>query len=102
MYIPSAILILNVLYTYFIPYTYCTDKFNLIYLQILVNIINAIISCLIKEPFKKYYSLIYLLFRVLIYILNIFTLPVLVLISIIIILMCFINRIWITILLLAF
>ena len=55
--------------------------------------INAIILCLIKEPFKKYYLLIYLLFRVLIYIRNLFTLPVLVLISIIIMLMCLINRI---------
>ena len=37
---------------------------------------------------------IYLLFRVLIYILNLFTLPILVLISIITILMCLINRIY--------
>ena len=44
--------------------------------------------------------LIYLLISVHMYILNLFTLPILVLISIIIILICLINRIWITILLL--
>ena len=84
----------NVLYTSFIPYTYCTDLSNLIYLQILVNIINVITLCLIKEPFKEYYLLIYLLFRVLIYILNLFTLPILMLISIITILMCLINHVY--------
>ena len=31
-------------------------------LSILVNIINATTLCFIKEPFKKYYLLIYLLF----------------------------------------
>ena len=61
-----------------------------IYLPILVHIINIITLCLIKEPFKKYYLLIYLLFRVLIYILNLFTLPILELISIITIVMCLI------------
>ena len=60
----------------------------------LVNIINVITLCLIKEPFKEYYSLIYLLFRVLIDILNLFTLPILVLISIITILMCLINHMY--------
>ena len=58
--------------------TYYTDLSNLIYLLILVNIINIITLCLIKEPFKEYYLLIYLLFRVPIYILNLFTLPILV------------------------
>ena len=43
------------LYTFFIPYTYCTDLSNLIYLPILVNIINVITLCLIKEPFKECY-----------------------------------------------
>ena len=85
----------NVLYTSFIPYTYCTDLSRLIYLPILVHIIiNVTTSCLIKEPFMEYYLLIYLLFRVLIYILTLFTSPILVLISIITILMCLINRIY--------
>ena len=68
-------------------HTYCTDLSNLIYLLILVNIIKVITLCLIKEPFKEYYLLIFL-FRVLIYILILFTLPILVLISIITISMC--------------
>ena len=72
----------NVLYTSFIPYTYCINLSKLIDLPILLNIINVITLCLIKEPFKIYYLLIYLLFRVLIYILNLFTLPIWVLISI--------------------
>ena len=72
----------------------CTDLSNLVYLPILVNIINVITLCLIKEHFKEYYLLIYFLFRVHIYILNLFTLPILVLISIITILMCLINRIY--------
>ena len=76
----------NVLYTSFIRYTYYTGLSNSIYLPILVTIINVITLRLIKEPFKKYYLLIYLLFRVLIYILNLFSLPILVLISIITIL----------------
>ena len=99
-FIPSAILILNAKFVctvyFFIPYTYCIDLFNLIYLPILVNIINIIILCLIKEPFMKYYLLIYLFIRVLIYILNLFTLSILVLINIVIILMCLINCIWIS------
>ena len=82
-----------VLYTSFIPYTYCTDLSNLIYLPILVNITNVITLCLIKDPFKEYNLLIYLLFRVLIYILNLFNLPILLLISIITIIMCLINHI---------
>ena len=81
----------NVLYTSFIPYSYFADLSNLIYLPILVNIINVITLCFIKEPFKEYYLLIYLLF---IYILNLFTLPILMLISIITILMCLINPIY--------
>ena len=79
------------LYTSFIPYTYCTDLSNLIYLLILVNIINVIKLCLIKELVKVYYLLIYLLFSVFIYILTLFSLPILVLISITTILMCLIN-----------
>ena len=75
----------------FIPYIYCIDLFNFIYLPILVYIINVIILCLNKEPFKKYYLLIYLLFVVLISILKFITLPILVRISIIIILMCHFN-----------
>ena len=78
----------------FIPYTYCTDLFNHIYLAILVHAINITVLCLVKETLKRHYLLTYLLFRVLIYILNLFTLPILVLIIIIIIiLMCLINRI---------
>ena len=51
----------NVLYTSFIPYPYCTDLSNLFYLPILVHvIINVTTLCLIKEPFKEYYMLIYL------------------------------------------
>ena len=84
----------NVLYTSFTPYTYCTDLSNLIYLPIFVNIINVITLCLIKESLEKCYLFIYLLFRVLIYILDLFTLLILVLI--IKILMCLINRIYIT------
>ena len=77
----------------FIRYTYFTDLPNLIYLPILVNIINVITLCLIKEPFQEYYLLIYLIVRVLIYILNLFTL-ILVMIRIIIILIYLINRIY--------
>ena len=55
-------------------------------------------TCLIKEHFKEYYLLaylyIYLLFRVFIYILNLFTLTIVVLINVITILMCLINRIY--------
>ena len=83
----------NVLYTSFIPYTYCTDLSNLIYLPILEKNINVITFCLIKEPSKEYYLLSYY-FRVLIYILNLFTLPILVQIRVITILMCLINRIY--------
>ena len=72
----------------------CTDISNLIYLSILVYIINVTTLSLIKEPFKEYYLFIYLLFRVLIYIHNLFTLPIVVLISIITILMCLINRMY--------
>ena len=69
-----------VLHTSFIPYSYCTDLSSVIYLPILVNIINVLwnITCLF----------IYLLFRVRIYIINKFTLPILVRISIITVLMC--------------
>ena len=82
----------------FILYIYCTDLCNLIYFPVLVNIIYVIILCLIKEPLGNItYLFIYLLFRVLIYILNLFTLPILVLINIIIIAMCLINRIWISV-----
>ena len=42
---------------FFIPYTYCIDLCNHIYSPILVNIINVIILCLIKEPLEKYYLL---------------------------------------------
>ena len=70
-FIPSDILILNanfnVLYTSFIPYTYCTDSSNLICLPILVNIINVITLCLFKERFKEYYLLIYYLEYLFIY-----------------------------------
>ena len=84
----------NILYI-FISYIYFHDISNLIYLPILVHIINVTTLCLIKEPFKEYYLLIYLLlFRVLIYLYNLFTLPILVLISIITILMCLIYRIY--------
>ena len=85
----------NVLYigTSFIPYADCTALSNLIYLPIFVNIINVITLSIIKEPFKEHYLLIYLIISVLIYILNLFTLPILMLISIITILMCLINRI---------
>ena len=52
-----------------------------------MHIINVTTLCLIKEPFKEYYLLIYLLiFRILIYIHTLFTLPILVLIGIITIL----------------
>ena len=70
------------------------DLSNLIYLPMLVHIINVATLCLIKEHFKEYYLLIYLLFKVLLYILNVFTLPILVLMSIITILMCLIYRIY--------
>ena len=61
-------------------------------------LVNIIILCLIKESFKKYYLLIYVFIRVPVFsdILNLFTLPILMLISIIIILMCLINYIGIT------
>ena len=57
-------------------------------------LVNIIILCLIKE----YYLLIYVFIRVPVFsdILNLFTLPILMLISIIIILMCLINYIGIT------
>ena len=83
----------NVLYTSFIPYTNCIGLSNLIYLPILVNIINVIKLCLIKEPFKEYYLFIYYLEYLFIYLIYLFTLPILVLISIITILMCLINHI---------
>ena len=61
----------NVLFTSFISYTYCTGLSNLTYLPILVYMINVITLCLIKEPFKENYLLVfYLLFSVLIYTLN--------------------------------
>ena len=84
----------NVLYTSLIPYTYYynTDLSNLIYLPILIHIRNLTTLCLIKEPFKEYYLLINLLFRV--FFIYFHTLHNLVLISIITILMCLINRIY--------
>ena len=85
----------NVLYTSFTPYTDCTDLYNLIYLPILVNIINVSHCVLSKNLLRNPTCLfIYVLFRVLIYILNLSTLPILLLISIITILMCLINRIY--------
>ena len=61
-------------------------------------LVNIIMLCLIKESFKKYYLLIYVFIRVPVFsdILNLFTLPILMLISIIIILMCLMNYIGIT------
>ena len=60
----------------------------------LVHIINVTTLCLIKEGILLAYLFIYLLFRIFIYILNLFTLPIFVLISITTILMCLINRIY--------
>ena len=95
----------NVLYIFLNPYTYCTDLYNVTYLPTLVNIINVITLCLIKEPFKEYYCLlilyiyiytlyIYIYIIYILYILNLFTLPILELISFITILMCLINHVY--------
>ena len=84
----------NVLYTSLIPYIYCTYSSNLIYLLILASSINVIILCLITEPFKNICCLFIYYFRVLIDVLNLLTLPILLLICIITILMYLINGIY--------
>ena len=66
LFTPSPILILNAKYLCTVYFFYsihlfpCTDLSNVIYLPILVHIINVTTLCLIKEPFKENYLLIYL------------------------------------------